>query len=745
MSTCLPRILILTFAFCLGLSAWEAPIPETQEVPEHRMEKGFKPEIIATRVDTPPKIDGFLDEEVWRTAPSSGPLIQNSPYSGEPMLQPSEFRVAYDDNFIYVALWHWDSEPDKIVARLMRRDDSLRPDDYSIVVLDTFNDERNSYWFRINPNGTRQDGITSNNRNINTQWDGIWDAKTQVTEYGWFAELAFPLTTFSFDPQSDTWGLNVTRNIKRNDQRGIWSSPRRSMRSYYVSEAGKLKGLSGLKQGLGLEFNPYILGKYSDDKVLGKDDFEFDWGGDFRYRITPKMSATVSYNTDFAAAETDARQVNLTRFSLFFPEKRRFFLEDSGVFNFGGLGGRFRRRSRTTPVFLPYFSRRIGLSSKGQVVPLVGAAKLTGRVGEFDIGIIDAVLDDTDTLDSKNAFVGRVSRQVLEQSSLGVLATHGDPNSEYDNLLLGSDFRFLTNNFLSRYRLEANVFVLGTKSDDPRFSDSLSPSFGGNVVIPTDNFEVEGAFLQIDDDFNPALGFAPRRGIRRFFTNATYQPQPQSIPWLRRYYLSYEGEVVTDLSGNLQSETHTLTPAGLLFESAEYLEFSLEHSSDVPSEEFEISEGVVIPADDYSWTRGVVVLETATKRSVSFTHELSFGDFYDGTRVENSSEITWAPSKHFASIVGHTKQSVELPQGDFDIKLASLTALINFTPDFTWSNLVQYDNISDSMGINSRLIWEYKPGAKVFLVLNQSYLDETTGFVRQQSDTTIKLSSIFRF
>jgi hypothetical protein len=359
--------------------------------------------------------------------------------------------------------------------------------------------------------------------------------------------------------------------------------------------------------------------------------------------------------------------------------------------------------------------------------------------------VIDAVLDSTDTLDSQNVFVGRVSRQVLEQSSVGVLATHGDPNSEYDNLLLGSDFRFLTNNFLSRYRLEANAFLLGTESDDPRFSKSLSPSFGGNVVLPADNFELEGAFLQIDDDFNPALGFAPRRGIRRYFTNLTYQPQPQSIPWLRRYYLTYEGEVVTDLSGDLQSANHLLTPAGLLFESADYLEFGLEHSSDVPQEDFEISEGVVIPMDDYSWTRGIVTFESATKRSFSFTHELSFGDFYDGTRVENSSEITYVPSKHFASIVGYTKQNVELPQGDFDIKLMTLTALINFTPDFTWSNLVQYDNISDSMGINSRLIWEYKPGAKIFLVINQSYLDETTGFVRQQMDTTLKLSSIFRF
>ncbi|MDA1065516.1 MAG: DUF5916 domain-containing protein [Verrucomicrobia bacterium] len=720
-------------------------IPEISEIDPQRLIHGFKPEITAVRVKTPPKIDGHLDEEIWRTAPSSGPLIRNNPRPGEPMPQPSEFRVAYDDNFIYMAIWHWDSEPDEIVARYMRRDDSQRPDDYSIIVFDTFNDERNGYWFRINPNGAREDGTISNNTTLNTQWDGIWDLKTQVNQFGWFAELAFPLTTFSFDPNSQEWGLNVTRNIKRIDQRGLWASPRSSMRSYYVSEAGKLKGLSGLQQGLGLEFNPYILGTQSEDKDLGTNDFDFEWGGDFRYRITPKMSATISYNTDFASAETDARQVNLTRFSLFFPEKRRFFLEDAGVFNFGGFGERFSRRSRTSPVFLPYFSRRIGLNSSGEVVPLLGAAKLTGRVGEFDIGLINAVIDSTDELGSQNAFVGRVSRQVFDQSSVGVLATHGDPNSDYDNLLLGSDFRFLTDNFLNKYRLEANVFLLGSESDDPAFGDGLAPSFGGNVILPADEFNVELALLHIDENYNPALGFAPRRGIRRYFTNLTYQPFTESVSWLRQYYLLYDGEIVTNFSNEQESSTHTFTPVGFAFENADYAEIRIENSSDAPSEDFDISDDVSISAGDYRWTRGIINIETATRRMFCLQHEFSFGDFYDGTRTENTSELTFAPSKYFGSILAYTKQNVKLSGGDFDIKLASLTALVNFTPDFTWSNIVQYDNISDSLGVNSRLIWEYRPGKKIFLVLNQSYLDERTGFVLKQSDTTLKLSSIFRF
>ncbi|MBT7865290.1 MAG: carbohydrate binding family 9 domain-containing protein, partial [Opitutales bacterium] len=407
-------ILFIFWLTDCSLAGGESPIPERQEIPAYRLDRDYRPEITAVRLDEPPKIDGHLDEDVWKTAPMAGPLLQYQPSSYARMDQETFFRVAYDENYLYIAIWCWDTEPDRIVARYMRRDDELWNDDSVNINLDTFNDQRNSYTFLVNPNGTRHDAISTNNANYNYRWDGVWKAKTQITDYGWQVEVALPLTTLSFDPASSQWGLNLGRRIKRSDQRGIWSSPRNAIRGYYMSEAGKLNGLSGLKQGLGLELNPYILGKQSEDKSRGTDDFEFEWGGDFRYRITPKMSASLSYNTDFAAAETDARQVNLTRFSLFFPEKRRFFLEDTGVFNFGGLGGRFRRRTgtRASPVILPYFSRRIGLSNEGQVAPLIGAAKLSGRVGNYNIGIIDAVVEANGDLDSQNAFVGRVTREI---------------------------------------------------------------------------------------------------------------------------------------------------------------------------------------------------------------------------------------------------------------------------------------------------------------------------------------------
>ena len=748
------RYTLILFCFSAGhLAGNDSPIPERQEIPAYRLDREYRPEITAVRVDTPPKIDGHLDEEVWQTAPMGGPLLQHRPLSYVHMDQQTFFRVAYNDNYLFFAIWCWDTDPDQIVARYMRRDDDLWDDDSVSINLDTFNDLRDSYTFIINPNSSRHDAISTNNSNYNSRWDGVWEAKTQISDYGWQVEVAIPLTTVSFDPASSQWGLNVYRRIKRSDQRGIWSSPRNAVRGYYMSEAGKLNGLSGLKQGLGLEFNPYILGKQSEDKDLGTDDFDFEWGGDFRYRITPKMSATLSYNTDFAAAETDARQVNLTRFSLFFPEKRRFFLEDAGVFNFGGLGGRFRRRTgtRTSPVILPYFSRRIGLNNQGEVVPLLGAAKLSGRVGDYNIGVINAVVDANGVLDSQNTFVGRVTRQVFDSSSVGVLATHGDPNSEYDNLLLGSDFQYLTTKFMNQYRLEVNGFAMATDSDHPDIGSGLSPVLGASAILPADEFDIELAVMHVDEKFNPALGFAPRTGVRRYYSRLVYKPYIESQEWLRQMMHSYEGEYITDLSNKLSSTTHLLSPIQLLLESGDYLFLEAEYSSDVPGSDFRIynpdgdENDLYIPAGDYSWKRGIIGFQTSTRRPIQLNHDFTFGDFYDGTRTENTTRLSYLPSKHFGTEFSYSKQDVELPTGNFDITLASLTALINFTPDFTWTNLVQYDNVSDSMGVNSRLIWEYKPGQRVFLVLNQSYLDERTGFVRKQIDTTLKLSSIFRF
>ena len=325
------------------------------------------------------------------------------------------------------------------------------------------------------------------------------------------------------------------------------------------------------------------------------------------------------------------------------------------------------------------------------------------------------------------------------------MATHGDPNSTDENLLLGSDFRYRTTRFMSKYTLEANLYAMGTHTDGPDYDGGLEPVLAANVSLPNDLFEVEAGYLEIAREFNPALGFAPRRAVRRYSSALAYQPRPESISWLRQYFAIYEAAYFTDLSNELESALNTITPLRIQFESSDEVFLQIEHEFDGPGEPFEIIDGTTIASGDYWWTRGKAGFETAPRRMLSLRYDYSFGGFYDGHRQEHAARLTFLPSKHFGLETDYSINFIDLPVGKFQTQLVSLTALVNFTPDLTWSNLAQYDNISDSLGINSRLIWEYRPGSKLFLVLNQSYLDERTGLVLKQTEATLKAGAILRF
>ena len=314
-------------------------------------------------------VDGRLDDVVWQDAPLGGPLTQFLPNQGGPMSEPTEFRIVYDEDALYLGVWCYDSEPDRITARLMEREGPIWMDDYIIFVLDTFHDRRNGYVFFVNPNGAQRDGLISDNIQENHDWDGIWSVRTSRNREGWQLEAAIPFKTLSFSPDAATWGFNLERMIQRRAERGRWSGAHAQFRTGNVSEAGELTGLQGLKQGYGLELRPYVLGRSRRDEVDDRrTSSTVETGGDLRYRIAPNLAATLSTNTDFAETEVDARQLNFTRFPLFFPEKRSFFLDDGGIFNFGGL------RSNE---LIPFFSRRIGLGPEGEVVPIRGAASLS--------------------------------------------------------------------------------------------------------------------------------------------------------------------------------------------------------------------------------------------------------------------------------------------------------------------------------------------------------------------------------
>jgi hypothetical protein len=402
---CLHILIVLLCAIKTAGPAWSADNAHEATDPESKpqTEPAGKPSIRAIRVEVGPDIDGKLDEGLWKNAPAAGPLWQYDPLAGVEMTERTEFRVVYDDHNIYIGVWCYDSEPEKINARVMQRDNrSIYSDDYLYMAFDTFHDQRNGYIFVVNPNGARYDQIVSNNIFLNANWDGVWQAAGSIDDEGWKAELSIPFKSLSFDPNSEIWGFNISRSIARKVERGRWTGAQPHLHTYHVSQGGDIIGLSGLKQGLGIEVSPYLLGRLTRN---GETNMTGDFGTDARYRITPNLSATLSYNTDFAEAEVDQRQLNFTRFPLFFPERRAFFLEDSGVFEYGGLSVSGGSRGLSRPV-IPFFTRRIGRDNDGATVPIMVAGKMAGRVGKYNMGITDAVLEDHNGLGMQNVFAG---------------------------------------------------------------------------------------------------------------------------------------------------------------------------------------------------------------------------------------------------------------------------------------------------------------------------------------------------
>ena len=730
----MPRQLWIVFFTCLAT---------TVLCLANEREPEGKPSITAQRLKSSLNIDGKLDESAWQTAQPITQLYQYEPRAGDRLTEDTEIRFLFNEHTFYMGIYCFDRDPAGIIARAMERDFYIPQDDYVYFFLDTFHDQRNGYVFSINPNGARYDGLVSRGTHINSQWDGVWQVKTARDDSGWSAEVAIPLNSLSFDPNEDRWGFNLSRNIRRKSERGRWTGARPELRTGHAAEAGDILGLTDLKQGFGIEFTPYLTGRYR--KSGGDVDWLADAGADLRYRLTPNLSGTLSYNTDFAETEVDDRRINLTRFPLFFPEKRGFFLEDSGIYNFGGLDSSRRSRNGLRNLVLPYFTRRIGLSDAGDIIPINFAGKLAGRVGNYELGVTHAMLGGRRGLGRQQVTSGRVLRHFGKQSSLGMLATVGDPNSEDgDSTLFGVDYRFRTSDLFGDKVLESDVYALGTWNDDPDLGNTSDYAFGVSLTYPNEPLYLSFKYAEIGENFEPALGFVRRQGVRAYASALSLVARPQD-GWFREIRSSLNAEVFTDLDNHLDSGEFRFNFFEAEFHSADELEFEAEHSIDRPIEDFEIADGIVIPAGDYAWTEGSMILTMARKRTVAVETILTAGEFYDGNRQRAGIEIDYLPNKHLSLELEYHINRISLPAGGFDTHLASARMAWKFTPDLTWSHLLQYDSISDTMGFQSVLRWEYQPGSELFAVVNQAYAHEDRGFRATDEEFAVKLGANLRF
>ncbi len=702
-----------------------------------------RPRIQAVRAEVPPQIDGRLDDPAWRDAALIDGLRQEVPVAyGEPS-QHTAVRILYDANFIYFGVRAYDTEPEKIVATRMLRDADMQLDDRVSFNVDTLHDQRNGYFFQVNPLGNQRDGLIDNGA-IKYNWDGIWYAAGRVDDEGYVVEVAIPFKTISIHPEKTTWGLQVFRGIKRHNENNRWASPTPNMDFFNLAGAGYLDGLEGMQQGLGLDLVPGFAARYLDDPIEDRGYARVDPLFDAFYKLTPSLTGSLTVNTDFGDTEVDDVQVNLTRFPLFFPEKRQFFLQDEGIFDFGGL--------QRNP--LPFFSRRVGLSNQGEPIDIIGGAKITGRAGRFNIGLLDVVTDaytrkrddstppgeDPTRVDTKNLAVARITANVLEESNVGMVFTHGDPNSNDDNLLYGLDFNYRNSNFLPGRTLIARAWGQGTDTEDVSGDDW---AWGTRLQYPNDRFNWQIIAEEVRENFFPALGFTNRIGIRNYFGVFRYRIRPQRT--LRTVDATISGSLVTDTGNDFESGAIELRPLAITNPVGDRLEFEYSRVYETLTEDFEIRDGVVIPEDDYGWNRYEVVAATSDGRPLSAELIVRWGGFFDGDRLDLLPSVLWRPSKHLSLAVAYQRNDVDIPEDDFTVHIASGRVDLQFTPQISWSTLTQYDNASDEIGINSRFRWIIEPGSELFLIFNQGLLIDDGRVERGATEPRVKLGWTFRF
>ena len=692
--------------------------------------------IQAIRIENPPVIDGRVNEAVWEEAFLVNEFYQREPNEGEPISERTEFYICYDDNNIYFAVKCWD-DPDKITAKEMARDVSLRYDDRIQIILDTYLDHRNGYWFQIGPRGSIGDAIVSENgASFNKQWDGLWIGKSKITDYGWESEIAIPFKTIGFDKESKQWGIKLIRNIVNKLEVAYWPVANLNTHRFQVSDAGILDGIENITQGIGLDISPYLLTGL-DTKKGEKSDPNITGGVDLFYQITPSLKSSLSINTDFAETEVDDRQINLTRFGLHYPEKRDFFLDGANYFQFGVEGD---SRSSASKNIIPFFSRRMGLDENGEPIRINVGAKLTGQVDNWNIGMMH--INDARETGINNFSVARVSRNLWKQSSVGIIGTYGNTLSDSSNLVTGVDLKLATSTFQGNKNVSFTLFGLKSNTNEVESKDA---SWGTEVAYPNDLINGRLGYLQIQENFIAGMGFVPRTNIHKTYGELEFGPRPNKWGILQ---IEFGGkfDYISNIETNeLETREIEIQPLGIRFMSGEEIQYSLTNQYESLAEDFNIFEDFVIPKGNYEWWYQKISIETKGARNVWGTASYGFGDFFNGKRSDIILQANWKVAVPF--FIGGTliSNNVKLPDGEFTANIYQLNANILFSPNVTLYNYFQYDNASNSAGWQSRFQWILKPGNEIILVWTSNFLESDNQYYMDESALRLKLKYNIRF
>jgi hypothetical protein len=659
-------------------------------------------------------LDGRLDESIYRTSTPFSGFIQQEPTAGAPATEDTQVWLFFDDRNIYLGFRCLDSQPERIVANEMRRDNNnIYQNDTITFIFDTFLDRRTAFYFQTNPLGALRDALVVSENTTNYDWSTVWDVRAQMDSGGWSLEIVIPFKSLRYPQTSEqTWGFNVRRFLRGKNEQSLLSPVPRSYSGsglQRISSAATLVGVEPPPASRNLELKPSLLSNVTTNRLTSppiSNDLDGSFSLDAKYGITNNITADVTYNTDFAQVEIDEQQVNLTRFSLFFPEKRDFFLEGQNVFDFAGTG--VITSQPDAPIL--FFSRRIGLNA-GVPVPIRAGGRLTGRMGRTSIGVLDIGTEDSSLAKAAatNFFVTRVKQDILRRSSIGLVATRRTPSLSGigSNSAFGVDanLAFFTNLQINSYY--ARTQTPGTTGD--------TESYRGQFRYNADRYALELDRVKVGQGFNPEVGFVRRPDVTRSYMLARFSPRPKRIPGVRKLGVEVSYERFVDGAGTLESRA--VQPSFRMeFESSDALNVTYNANYEFLESPFRIASGVTIPVGAYPFSDLQASYQIGPQRTLSGTVSVGRGNFYSGHRTA----VGYAGRVKFSSqLAVEPRVSVErvrLLQGSFTTKLAGARTTYTISPRMFASALVQYNSSLNTLETNARFRWEYIPGSDLFVV-----------------------------
>lgn len=704
-------------------------------IAELQAQVSFPNKMQAEYIDGFVNVDGVLTDSVWAKATRISNFTQRELNLGEPASERTEVAIAYNEVNLYIAVWCYDSDYKKIIAKELRRDFNREIDDNFIVLLDTYHDKRNAFMFVINPIGARGDlQVFNNGGSSNAFWNGVWDVKTNITPEGWFAEIVIPLSTLKFksNQSTQTWGINFERNIRRKREQVLWQGYSRDNRIEQVNQAGTLSGLENLNTSRFLEVKPYAIG--GAEFLPNKTQTIGNLGGDINYLISPTYRLNITANTDFAQVEADQQQVNLTRFPLFFPELREFFLEGQDFFDMGFGGNRI----------IPFYSRNIGLNSKRETVPIIGGARLLGKENNSTLGLMTLQTAAASGEESSNYSIGSWRQDVGAQSVVGAMTVNEIQNGRWHSTT-GVNGRYSTSSLFGNKNFDVGGAYIQNYNSDTTFNQ-MAHAWRVFMSYPNDKVFVFLSAQRSPGDFDPEVGLMLRRNFREGYAQIALKPRPtKRFKWIRQFDFSPGILTYTayDDNGKMQSFEYKSRFFAFDTRSADRIEFNYLRVGEGLVSDFAIRENVVIPTGEYWWNQWEGRIRTFRGRVFSLDTRWVTGEFYSGYATLSQHELLWRTSKYLNLNLRYERNWIRLPEGAFDVELVGIRSEYAINPYVFGSLLTQWNNAQDEINVNFRLQIIPKVGTDFFLIFNQIYDTQQKTIAVERSTIIAKL--IWRF